>query len=187
MKKALIARVGSGLIGLSLLATALPALADTSTTTATTTPGTYNVACVQTAITVREDANASALATYNASVASALSIRKTELVAAWAQTGFTARFEALKAAMVKYHTAIKTAGVTYKNSRTTTQTTFQSSMKACGVTQADVTGTTTAKTHMKKEKHEDNRDGDKDAKGHGKMGFGLDFDGNFGLHFGKDK
>lgn len=162
--KTLSTRIGAGLIGLTFLATALPAFADT--TAAANVIGTYNVACTQTAVATHEDANTSALNTYNASVSAALAVRKTDIVAAWAQTSFSARFDALKAAIVKYRTSVKTAHDNYKNARTSANTSFETSMKACGVTAADVHGN------------------GKLTKKEGKIGLGLGLWGDFGLHLG---
>ena len=164
--KSILTRLGVGVLGLSFLATAAPAFA---TTTATSTSGTYNVACVQTAVGTHEDANIGALNTYNAAVSSALIVRKNEMVSAWAQTSFTARMTALKAAITKYRASVKVARTAYKNATTTSNTTFTTSMKTCGATRADIKGQT------KVEKRE------------GKMGLNLGLDGNFGFHFGKNK
>lgn len=166
--KNILTRLGAGVIGLSFLATAVPAFA---TTTATSTSGTYNVACVQTAVGVHEDANISALNAYNTAVSSALVVRKNEMVSAWAQTSFTARMTALKSAITKYRASVKMARTAYKTAIATSNSTFTTSMKACGATKADIKG------QSKVEKHE-RKTG---------LNLGLGLDGNFGFHFGKNK
>ena len=135
------ARIASGVLALAFMASALPAFADNATSTSNTA-GTYNVACVQNAVGAREDATMSALTAYNSAVASALSVRKTEIVAAWAQTNFTARMSALKAAYEKYRAAVKTAHTTLKNAQKAANETFKTAMKNCGVTSADLKGST---------------------------------------------
>ena len=169
MKNTTFTKIGSGVIGLAFLASAVPAFADTSTTTATSTQGTYNTTCVQSAVGVHEDVNTAALNTYNTAVSAALSVRKTELVAAWAQTNFTVRLEALKAAIMKYRAAVKTAAMNYKTARMNSALTFETSMKACGVTKADFVG----QNNIEKKE--------------GKTGFNLGLGADFGLHFGKNK
>lgn len=164
--KSILTRLGAGVIGLSFLATAAPAFA---TTTATSTPGSYNVACVQTAVGVHEDANISALNAYNTAVSTALVVRKNEMVGAWAQTNLSARISAIKAAVVKYRASVKTARTAYKTSSETSDTTFKTFMKTCGATKADI------KSQTKAVKHE------------GKTGLNLGLDGNFGFHFGQNK
>ena len=178
--KNLTIRLGAGVIGLSFLATAVPAFADTSTSTASTTQGSYNVACVQTAVGVHEDAKISAHNAYNSAVSAALVVRKNEMVSAWAQTSFTARMTALKAAVEKYRASIKVARTAYKNATATSNTTFTTSMKTCGATKADIKGQT--KAEKREVKHEE-----KEEKREGKINLGLGLDGNFGFHFGQNK
>lgn len=164
MKSSTTAKITSGVLALAFMASALPAFAENATSTANTV-GTYNVACVQTAVGAHETAGISALATYNTAVAAALAVRKTEIVAAWAQTGFVARMTALKAAYEKYRASVKTAHTALKAAQKTANTTFETAMKACGVTAADINGSTKAeKKHFR--------------------GLNLNFLGGLGMNFG---
>jgi hypothetical protein len=148
------ARAAAGLATVALMATAVPAFADTASTTASTTPSTYNVSCTQAAVAAHEDAGIAALNTYNAAVAAALAVRKTDMVAAWAQLDFTARIAALKAAYEKYNASIKVARTNLQTARKNADTTFKTAMTACGVTAGDLNGRTKAErkqaNHMKK-------------------------------------
>jgi hypothetical protein len=187
MKTTLMTRMGAGAIGLAMLAGALPAFADTSTTTSTSTSATTTPQismCAQTATAVHEDAIASSTAAYSAAVSAALSVRKADLVAAWGQATISARVNALVAAYAKYRKAVETARVNMQAARKTANTTFAASMKACGVTKADVTATTSVKVKSQdKEKHDD-----REGKEHGKgLGLGLILHGDMGLHLGKGK
>lgn len=182
MKTSTFARIGSGVVGLALLASTVPAFADTSTTTATTTPGSYNVACVQTAVGVHEDAKIAATNTFNAAKGAAMVTFKADIIAAWGQTDFSLRFTALKAAFSKLRAVDAAARTAEKTALATSNTTFQASMKACGVTKADITGNATSTANTKKNK---DNDGDTDSHMGKGLDLGLHLGGSMGLHLGK--
>ena len=139
------ARFISGALGLAIAASAIPAFAsngDDDFTSLASTTASYNVSCVQTAVGVREDARIAAQNTYNTSLTTALTVRKNEMVAAWATSTVSARFDALKSAMTKYRATVKTAKQTYASAQSSANTTFITSMKNCGVTSSDLRGET---------------------------------------------
>lgn len=104
-----------------------------ATSTATSTPSTLNLSCVQTAVTTRETSVINAYEVMSTSIKTALVTRQSELTAAWGITDNQARRTARKAAWDKFNKASREARKIYKASIKTTWRTFHSSSKACRV------------------------------------------------------
>jgi hypothetical protein len=90
-------------------------------------------ACVASAVGVREDALITAHAAHSTAVTTALTARKTALMAAWNLTDVKARRTAREAAWATFRTARKASNATLKTSVTTAYTAFNTAAKACGV------------------------------------------------------
>jgi hypothetical protein len=93
----------------------------------------YNVACVQTALDVRETALITAHTALNTAIVQALTVRKDSLKAAWALTDKKARNTARTASWTAFKTSSETAHKAMRDARKGAYTTFNTTMKACGV------------------------------------------------------
>lgn len=110
-------------MGATMLALAAPALAKTAP----------NIACMQSAIAVRESAVQKAFTAYTQAVSGALTKRATDLAAAWVLTDTSARRQAIKGAWVSFRNTKQTAKQMYVKDRKALMTTFKSAAKLCKV------------------------------------------------------
>lgn len=99
---------------------------------ASSTP--INMACIQTAVDVRETAIGTAFDTMQSAIKSGLATRKSSLHDAWGMTDRTARRTAIKTAWAKWTSDQKAAQLALKTGRKAAWTTFQTAAKACKVT-----------------------------------------------------
>jgi hypothetical protein len=91
------------------------------------------VACVKTAVGVREGAVGSAFTTFSSSVSSALSARASALATAWGYASTTERGPAIRTAWKTYSESIRMARQTLRETKKTVWGTFKDSVKACKV------------------------------------------------------
>ncbi|MEK7493863.1 MAG: hypothetical protein AAB630_01765 [Patescibacteria group bacterium] len=91
-----------------------------------------DVACIKSAVEKRDTAIIAAFDTLHDSAKTALTARKTALLAAWDITDRTARRAALKAAWKTYGDAIKSARATFRDARLAAWKQFRTDSKACG-------------------------------------------------------
>lgn len=92
-----------------------------------------NVACIQAAVTTRDNSMITAVDTYQASIKSALSARRDALVAAYALTDRTARRTAVNAAWNAFRTGHKTAKTAFSTTRKAVWNKFTTDRKTCKV------------------------------------------------------
>lgn len=142
MKKIILVSICS-IFTLSLLV--LPVLADEAT--GTNTNVNTNVAsaaailtCVQTAVEKRDAAIIAAFDTFSAAAKNLLTVRKDELVAAWALTDAKARRLAIKAAWAKYSKGLKEARDAFKKTKKSAWTQWNKDRKACRASAGDDKG-----------------------------------------------
>lgn len=95
------------------------------------TLGQVDIACVQKAVTIREDGLISALDTFSASTKSALVIRKQSLLNAWAKTDATERRASRKDAYEAYRLSMKKAHQVLNTSKKTAWNTFNTEVRKC--------------------------------------------------------
>lgn len=136
MKQILSKKVVIGLLAASLLVLLGALIPFTSSTAAAYGEGIAKMAkknvdqtCMQNAVDAREDAVASAFGTFNTSIGTALSARKTALHAAWSLESGTERNAALKKAWATWKTAHKDATSKLKAARKAAWGTFKSTAK----------------------------------------------------------
>lgn len=143
------------------------ALADTSSTfksNASTTPAQRT--CMQTAVSVKSDAQIASLDTLFASLRTAYVTRKNATVAAWGTADGAARVQAIVAANTAFAGSLKTSWKSFRDSRNAAETTFKASVTACGI----------EKTQKESKNRDDKKEG-KENRGHGFGKFQL----NLGL------
>lgn len=126
-------KIGIILAGATFLASALvsPVLAETATSTKPVKV-ILNVACIQTAISARDGAVASAVSAYAASIGSAISTRTAALNAGWALTVAKDRRAALRSAWSAYRVSAAAARSDFKKAKSAAWKTFYADRKACG-------------------------------------------------------
>jgi hypothetical protein len=135
--------IGAGVVML-IASAALPAFAEgtnsTPTSTATSTSikqdegmkHAMNVACVATAVDVREVAVATGYSSFSAAINAALTARGVALHSAWAITTANDRNTAIKAAWQAFRGSTKTARQNLKQATRAAWNTFATARKACG-------------------------------------------------------
>lgn len=106
----------------------------------TSVNNTLDLACVQTAVAIRETSMVSAFNTFSASMSTALSTRAASLNTAWGLTDAKARREARSAAWKAFSASSKTAKTTFKTSKKSAWNTFKTATKACKVPLAESEG-----------------------------------------------
>ncbi|MFZ2152215.1 MAG: hypothetical protein WAV09_03850 [Minisyncoccia bacterium] len=94
---------------------------------------TLNVQCIQNAVEKRDSAIIVAHGAFNTSIVNALTVRKDALKAAWAKPTRQERTSGRKAAYDVFRTSQKSAHETLRSVRKTSWSTFDTDMKACGV------------------------------------------------------
>ncbi len=94
---------------------------------------TLNVTCIQNAVEKRDSAIITAHGAFNTSITSALTVRKDALKSAWAKPTRQERSSARKAAYDTFRTSQKSAHETLRSVRKTSWSTFDTDMKACGI------------------------------------------------------
>lgn len=144
------------------------ALADTSSVAgnASTTP--TQRSCMQTAVSVKSDAQIAALDTLFASLRAAYVTRKNATIAAWGNADGTARVQAIVAANTAFAASLKTSWKSFRDSRHSSEATFKASAAACGIEKE--------KKESKSRKEDKRNDDDHDEKrnhGLGKFKFEL--------------
>lgn len=137
-------KVLGGAVLAVLLAVAAPVFAETATTTSV--KPTTNIACVQAAVDVREQGIIDAWTTFNSSMISTLTTRKSALHDAWGMTDGTARRAARSAAWTTFQTSSRAAHTTLRTTREAIWNTFRTASKACGVVVVEARGLDTAGT-----------------------------------------
>ncbi len=96
-------------------------------------------ACVQAAVSVREQALVSGLTAYNSAELSALTTRKSSLSTAWSMSDASARRTAVKAAWDAYLKSDRDASKQWKTDQKNAWSTFRTSVKTCsGASGAEV-------------------------------------------------
>lgn len=99
------------------------------TRSASTTPKTVNLTCMQTAVDIREDGIISAHTAYNTAIMSGLTARKSALHDAWGLTDGTVRKTAIKSAWSAWKSAHTDARADLKSSKKAVWTTFKATAK----------------------------------------------------------
>ncbi len=103
------------------------------TSTSSTPAATLNVSCIQNAVEKRDSAIIVAHGTFNTSIVNALTARKDALKAAWAKPTRQERTSGRKAAYDAFKTSQKSAHEALRSVRKSSWSTFDTDMKACGV------------------------------------------------------
>ena len=116
----------SGIVGIAMLALALPVFAQTSVNN-------INNVCVQTAVDVREQSIIDAWGVFNTSMMLTLSARKSALHDAWGMTDAKARRVARATAWETFRVSNKKAHEALRISRKSTWDIFRTASKACNV------------------------------------------------------
>lgn len=91
-----------------------------------------DVACVASAVGVREDAIMSAWDKFDDAVTAVLTARKSALVSAWALTDVKERRKAIKDAWATAKKSRREAAKTYASERKSAWVAFKNTVKACG-------------------------------------------------------
>ena len=125
-------KISTAAVGLAVLLSAVPAFAMTGTSTMMHAGKSVDIACVQTAVDMREGAIGTAYGTYTTAMSTALSTRKSALHDAWGMSDATARKAARKAAWTAFSTASHDATKALKSARSSAWSTFETAAKACG-------------------------------------------------------
>lgn len=121
----------------ALLATALPALAQTTSTgsgnsTSTTGNPRFDAVCMQNAVDKRDGAIINAWDIYSAAVKSALSARRSALKAAWGLSTAKDRRMALSQAWKDFNSAMNQARKDLNSARKSAWKAFMADKRACG-------------------------------------------------------
>jgi hypothetical protein len=93
---------------------------------------TANLSCVKSAVEKRETVLATAISTHASAIESALSARKSALVAAWGIAERVPRRNAIKSAWKAFKTSAKSAHHDARTAKNTAWRTFNADVKACG-------------------------------------------------------
>ena len=120
------------LAAVSLLAMALPVIAQTPPPPPGRTAQTVDVACIQAAIDKRDNAIITAVDTFHDAAKSALQTRRDALKAAWGNTDRDVRRAAIKAAWESYRNSLRSARKALRESRRSAWSQFAADRKACG-------------------------------------------------------
>lgn len=99
----------------------------------TKTADVYPAACLQNAVSAREDGILAAYNTRSAALSAALQARKNALVEVWGMTDQKARTQARKTTWDNYNKARKAARTAYNSANKNIWKTFHAAAKACGV------------------------------------------------------
>lgn len=113
------------------------ALASTSssfTSNASTTPAQRT--CMQTAVSIKSDAQITALDSLFASLRAAFVTRKNATVAAWGNADGAARVQAIVSANTAFASSVKTSWKSFRDSRHTAEASFKTAVEACGIEKA---------------------------------------------------
>lgn len=102
-----------------------------ATATTTASGRTEVVACVASAVSVRESAMQSAFTSFSGSMTAAFSKRAADLSSAWALTDKTARTNAIKAVGSAFKESSAASKKTYNAARVAAWNQFSTSRKAC--------------------------------------------------------
>ena len=124
----MIKKISAIVLAVGSLALAFPALAATTSSTANAT----KVACVGSAVGVRESALVSAIGMFTQAENAAYSARATALQSAYGQTaGNGAIKTAIKGAWSAFTTSMKSARSSWQSSRKSAWSAFSTAVKAC--------------------------------------------------------
>lgn len=140
MTSSISTRIAAGATALVVAGFALPAFAQTATSTGaqhadagkhakTTAP--MNLPCVQTAVDARESAIGQAFSTFSTTESVALAARASALHDAWGQTDASARKSARDAAWSAFKTANKSAYAALRTAKQSAWSTFKTASKSC--------------------------------------------------------
>lgn len=121
-----------GLVVMSLLASAIPALAQTPPPSAGRSADTVDVACIQAAIDKRDNAIIAAVDTFHDAAKSALQTRRDALKAAWALTDRDARRKAIRSAWENYRKSVRQARQDLNKVRRAAWAQYKTDRRACG-------------------------------------------------------
>ena len=124
-------KVIHGLVVMSLLVSAIPALAQTPPPPAGES-STVDLACVQTAIAKRDNAIIAVVDTFHDVAKAALQARRDALVAAWGITDRTARRAAIRIAWGNYKTAVRAARKALNEARRSAWKQYSTERRVCG-------------------------------------------------------
>ena len=118
---------------LALLLIAMPVLAEdvSSATVVSTTSVVDKIACVRTAVAVRESALAVAVADHSQAISAAYATRANELSGAYSNTTVKTVKAGVKVAWADFRKSIKSAATKWKTSRNSAWSTFRSAAKEC--------------------------------------------------------
>ncbi len=128
-------KVIHGLVAMSVLASAVPVLAQTTpppTTGGVRAAEAVDLACVQSAITKRDNAIIAAVDTFHDATKAALQARRDALVAAWGITDRTARRAAIRTAWGNYKTAVRAARKALNEARRGAWKQYRTDRRVCG-------------------------------------------------------
>ncbi len=92
--------------------------------------------CMQTATSIKADANIASLDALFASIRTAFVVRKNTTIAAWGNADGSARVTALVSANTAFASSVKDAWKSFRTSRTNAEATYKASAKACGIEKA---------------------------------------------------
>ncbi len=133
--------IGASIVASVLLGAALPAFAETGTTTPPVTEHKerkpVDLACMQTAVGKRDDAVIAAVDAHHDSVKAALVARRDALKAAWGLTDRKARRDALAKAWTDFRMAVRDAQKTLKMAKRAAWKNFEMDRKACNGNNGD--------------------------------------------------
>ncbi len=126
----MIKKIIGGALVVSSLMVGLVAFAQ-NTNTNNVANQTTMMACVASAVAVRESAIQSAFSAFSTSMSSAFTKRASDLATAWTLTDRTARNTAIKSAHSVFKESSSTAKRTYNTARQTAWQQFSTARKAC--------------------------------------------------------
>lgn len=118
---------------LTLFVAAGLAFAETNSNNSVRPSQTLNVSCIQNAVEKRDSAIITAHSAFSTSITSALTARKDALKLSWAKPTREERSSSRKAAYDTFRSAQKSAHSTLRTVRISSWNTFNTEMKACGV------------------------------------------------------
>jgi hypothetical protein len=123
--------VASLMIVTSVLAENTATVTNTLPTATTVTTTSQKIACVKTAIAVRENALAGAITTYNTAISAAYATRANELAGAYSNTTVKKVQAGVKVSWADFKKSIKSANKAWVTNRNTAWSTFKTATKAC--------------------------------------------------------
>ncbi len=121
----MINKISFAILSLSIFAFAVPVFAATA-------PSATQIACVGSAVNVRETALSAGISAYSQPISAAYSARAVALKAAYSQPAGNGVIKgAVQTAWQNFRTATKAAGSTWRSARNSAWSQFKTSAKAC--------------------------------------------------------